>query len=555
MKPNMKHFFQLAALLILSFQFSIFNSHACTNLIVGKAASTDGSVIVSYNADSYGMYGNLYRHVGGTHAQGEMRKIYEWDTNKYLGEIPQAPITYNVVGQMNEHQVSICETTFGGREELVDPKGIIDYGSLIYIGLERSRTAREAIKVMTDLVAKYGYCSEGETFTIADKNEVWVMEMVGKGEGRTGAVWVAIRIPDDCICAHANQSRITRFNMKDKQNVLYAKDVVKFAREKGFFTGKKDADFSFRDAFNPLDFSGIRYCDARAWAFFNRHVDGMDKYLPYINGEDMTLEMPLYMKPKHQLSVQDVKDGMRDHYEGTPLDMQQDLGSGPYNMPYRPSPLSFTVDGKKYYTERPTSTQQTGFSFVGQMRSAYPDAIGGVIWWTNDDANMTAYTPIYCGVSAVPQCYERMEGEQDEMTFSWKSAFWLCNTVSNIVYPYYEKMMPDLQTAQKELETAYQTEQLRVDTEARTLYDESPQRAIAYLTDYSQGAADRMMQRWDVLFRYLVVKHNDMVVKAEENGHFKRTQHGFGAAPKRPGYPERYWREVVKQTGDRYLMK
>lgn len=551
----MKHFFQLAALLILSFQFSIFHSSACTNLIVGKAASTDGSVIVSYNADSYGMYGNLYHHVGGTHAQGEMRKIYEWDTNKYLGEIPQAPITYNVVGQMNEHQVSICETTFGGREELVDPKGIIDYGSLIYIGLERSRTAREAIKVMTDLVAKYGYCSEGETFTIADKNEVWVMEMVGKGEGRTGAVWVAIRIPDDCICAHANQSRITRFNMKDKQNVLYAKDVVKFAREKGFFTGKKDADFSFRDAFNPLDFSGIRYCDARAWAFFNRHVDGMDKYLPYINGEDMTLEMPLYMKPKHLLGVQDVKDGMRDHYEGTPLDMQQDLGSGPYNMPYRPSPLSFTVDGKKYYTERPTSTQQTGFSFVGQMRSAYPDAIGGVIWWTNDDANMTAYTPIYCGVSAVPQCYERMEGEQDEMTFSWKSAFWLCNTVSNIVYPYYEKMMPDLQTAQKELETAYQTEQLRVDTEARTLYDESPERAIAYLTDYSQGAADRMMHRWDVLFRYLVVKHNDMVVKAEENGHFKRTQHGFGAAPKRPGYSERYWREVVKQTGDRYLMK
>ena len=551
----MKRYFLIASLFIFAFQFSLFNSLACTNLIVGKAASTDGSVIVSYNADSYGMYGNLYRHVGGKHAQGEMRKIYEWDTNKYLGEIPEAPVTYSVVGQMNEHQVSICETTFGGREELADPKGIIDYGSLIYIGLERSKTAREAIKVMTDLVAKYGYCSEGETFTIADKNEVWVMEMVGKGEGRTGAVWVAVRIPDDCICAHANQSRITRFDMKDKQNVMYAKDVVKFAREKGFFTGKKDSDFSFRDAFNPLDFGGIRYCDARAWAFFNKHVDGMDKYLPYINGEDMTLEMPLYLKPKHLLSVQDVQQGMRDHYEGTPLDMQQDLGSGPYNMPYRPSPLSFTVDGKKYYTERPTSTQQTGFSFIGQMRSAYPDAIGGVIWWTNDDANMTAYTPIYCGVSAVPQCYERIEGEQDELTFSWKSAFWLCNTVSNMVYPYYEKMMPDLQAAQQELETAFAKEQLHVDTEARTLMDESADRAVAYLTDYSQGAADRMMDRWNVLFKYLVVKHNDMVVKAEENGHFKRTQHGFGAAPTRPGYPERYWREVVKQTGDRYLMK
>lgn len=528
---------------------------ACTNLIVGKAASTDGSVIVSYNADSYGMYGHLYRHVGGKHAKGEMRPIYEWDTNKYLGEIPQAEVTYNVVGQMNEHQVSICETTFGGREELVDSTGIIDYGSLIYIGLERSKTAREAIQIMTDLVAKYGYYSEGETFTIADKNEVWVMEMIGKGPGSKGAVWVAIRIPDDCICAHANQSRITRFDMKDKQNVLYAKDVVKFAREKGFFTGKKDSDFSFRDAFNPVDFSGIRYCDARAWAFFNKHVDGMDKYLPYINGEDMTLEMPLYFKPKHQLSVQDVKDGMRDHYEGTPLDMQQDLGSGPYNMPYRPSPLSFTVDGKKYYTERPTSTQQTGFSFVGQMRSAYPDAIGGVIWWTNDDANMTAYTPIYCGVSAVPQCYKRIEGVQDELTYSWNSAYWLCNTVSNIVYPYYEKMIPDLRAAQKELEDAYQKEQLRVDTEARSLYDEDDDKAIAYLTDYSQDAAVRMMNRWQILFQYLVVKHNDMVVKPEENGHFKKTKYGFGAAPIRPGYPERYWREVVKQTGDRYLMK
>ena len=531
------------------------SAYACTNLIVGKAASTDGSVIVSYNADSYGMYGNLYRHVGGKHAAGEMRKVYEWDTNRYLGEIPEAPITYNVVGQMNEHQVSICETTFGGREELVDTTAILDYGSLIYIALERATTAREAIKIMTDLVAKYGYCSEGETFTIADKNEAWVMEMVGKGPGRTGAVWVAVRIPDDCISAHANQSRITRFDMKDKQNVLYAKDVVKFAREKGFFTSKKDADFSFRDAYNPLDFSGIRYCDARVWAFFNHHVDGMGKYLPYINGEDMTLEMPLYVKPKHQLSVQDIQNGMRDHYEGTPLDMQSDLGSGPYNMPYRPSPLSFTVDGKKYYTERPTSTQQTGFSFVGQMRSAYPDAIGGVVWWTNDDANMTAYTPIYCGVSAVPQCYERIEGEQDELTFSWKSAFWLCNTVSNIVYPYYSKMYPDLKAAQEELETAYQKEQLRVDTEARSLFDESADKAIAYLTDYSQGAADRMMDRWNILFKYLVVKHNDMVVKAEENGHFKRAKHGFAAPPVRPSYPERYWQEVVKQTGDRYLMK
>jgi len=528
---------------------------ACTNFIVGKKASVDGSVIVSYNADSYGMYGNLYRHVGSKHAAGEMRKIYEWDTNKYLGEIPQAPVTYNVVGQMNEHQVSICETTFGGREELADSTGIIDYGSLIYIGLERSTTAREAIQVMTDLVAKYGYYSEGETFTIADKNEAWVLEMVGKGPGSKGAVWVAVRIPDDCISAHANQSRITRFDMKDKENVMYAKDVVKFAREKGYFTGKKDSDFSFRDAFNPVDFSGIRYCDARAWAFFNKHVDGMDRYMPYINGEDLKMEMPLYFKPNHLLSVQDVKNGMRDHYEGTPLDMQQDLGSGPYNMPYRPSPLSFEVEGKKYFTERPTSTQQTGFSFVGQMRSALPDAIGGVVWWTNDDANMTAYTPIYCSVSAIPACYQRIEGQQDELTFSWQSAYWLCNTVSNIVYPYYEKMYPDLKAAQTELEDNYQKEQEAMENAAKLLYEKSPADAVALLTNYSTHAADRMMKRWDQLFKYLVVKHNDMVLKPEEKGQFKKTPYGLGANPVRPSYPQRYWQEVAKQTGDKYLMK
>ena len=309
------------ALLLLLSALIAHDAVACTNLIAGKKATVDGSVLVSYNADSYGMFGNLYRHVGGTHAKGEMRKIYDWDTNQYLGEIPQAERTYSVVGQMNENQVTVTETTFGGREELVDSTGIIDYGSLIYIALERSRTAREAIKTMTDLVAQYGYFSEGETFTIADKNEAWIMEMVGKGPGSKGAVWVAVRIPDDCICAHANQSRITRFDMKDKDNVMYSKDVVKFARQQGWFSGK-DAEFSFRDAYNPLDFSGIRYCDARVWSFFNKYgsVD-MNQYLPYINGEDLNGEMPLFMKPKHLVSAQDIKEGMRDHYEGTELDI------------------------------------------------------------------------------------------------------------------------------------------------------------------------------------------------------------------------------------------
>lgn len=534
--------------------FAAINVFACTNLIVGKDASADGSVIVSYNADSYGMYGNLYRHVGSKHASGEKRKVYDWDTNKYLGEIPQAAQTYNVVGQMNENQVTITETTFGGREELADSTGILDYGSLIYIALERSTSARNAIKIMTDLVAQYGYYSEGETFTIADKNEVWVMEMIGKGPGVKGAVWVAVRIPDDCICAHANQSRITTFNMKDKRNVMYAKDVVKFARQKGYFTGK-DADFSFRDAYCPLNFGGIRYCDARAWSFFNKYADGMDKYLPYVNGEDMKLEMPLYMKPNRKLTVQDVQNGMRDHYEDTPLDIRRDLGAGAYNMPYRPSPLSYKVDGKEYYNERPISTQQTAFSFVGQMRSDMPDAVGGVVWWTNDDANMTAYTPIYCCAGSVPECYERIEGKQDDVTFSWNSAFWLCNTVSNIVYPYYSKMMPDLVSARQDLEEDFFAKQKNLEAEAKSLYEQNPDKAVELLTSYGLDAAAKMMNRWQQLFQYLVVKHNDMVVKKEKDGKFEKTPYGYCVPVARPGYSTDYWKKVVDETGDRYLLK
>ena len=514
----MKRNLLLAVLVSVLLPLTAFLSplYACTNLIVGKKASVDGSVIVSYNADSYGMYGTMFRHVGGIHQKGEMRKIYEWDTNKYLGEIPQAERTYNVVGQMNENQVSICETTFGGREEVVDPKGIIDYGSLIYIGLERSRTAREAIQIMTDLVAKYGYCSEGETFTIADKNEVWVMEMVGMGPGSQNAAWVAVRVPDDCICAHANQSRITRyFQLFPKQDVLYNKDNVKFAREKGFFNGK----------------------DA------------------YINGEDMKGEMPLYMKPNHLLTVQDIKDGMRDHYEGTALDITKDLGAGPYTMPYRPSPLSFKVDEKEYFNERPTSTQQTGFAFVGQMRSWLPDAVGGIVWWGNDDANMIAYTPVYCGVSDIPQCYVRIPGEQDELTFSWGSAFWMQNTVSNMVYPYYSKMYPDLRKVIDELEAAYVKEVATIDQEAKKLFESQPMALGRYLANYSNKAADEMMQRWDRLYKYLIVKHNDMVVKREKDGQFERTPEGFAAPTVRPGYPAEFNKRVVKETGTRYQMK
>lgn len=544
-------------MLLLACTAFAMHTLACTNLIVGKGASTDGSVLVSYNADSYGMYGNLYRHIGGTHQKGEMRQVYDWDTNKYWGEIPQAERTYNVVGQMNENQVSICETTFGGREELCDSTGILDYGSLIYIALERSTSARDAIKIMTDLVAKYGYNSEGETFTIADADEVWIMEMVGKGAGGHGAVWVAIRVPDDCICAHANQSRITRFiGLYDKNDLMYSKDVVKFAREKGLFSGK-DSEFSFRDAFNPLDFSGIRYCDARVWSFFNTYgsVD-MSKYLPYINGEDLKGEMPLFMKPKRPLSAQDVKNGMRDHYEGSALDITNDLGAGAYVMPYRPSPLSFKVDGKEYYNERPISTQQTSFTFVGQMRSWLPDAIGGIVWWGNDDANMVAYTPIYCGVNEVPMCYERIAGKQDDVTFSFESAFWMQNVVSNMVYPYYNKIYPDLRNVIDRLEASYVKDLALIDTEAKTKFDADPSAARAFVTEYSLRKASEMMQEWDKLYKFLVVKHNDMVVKkVNADGSFQQTKYGYAEAPARPGYSEDFWRRVVKETGDRYLMK
>lgn len=533
---------------ILTFATGTF---ACTNFIVGKKASTDGSVIVSYNADSYGMYGNLYHHAGGTHKDGEMRQIYEWDTNKYLGEIPQAPVTYNVIGQMNENQVSITETTFGGREELADSTGLIDYGSLIYIALERSKTAREAIDIMTRLAEKYGYYSEGETFSICDKNEAWLLEMMGKGAGGKGAVWVAVRIPDDCISGHANQSRITKFlKLFPKADVLYSKDCIKFAREKGYFKGKDDKEFSFRDAYAPSDFSANRYCEARVWSFFKKYSNDMEQYLDYIKGEKkecLSEEMPLYIKPNTLVSTQDIKNAMRDHYEGTALDITNDLGAGAWEMPYRPSPLSkkVMIDGKEteVFNERPTSTQQTGFGYVGQMRSWLPDAVGGIVWWTNDDPNMVPYTPIYCGVTKVPACYQRKEGVQDEITFSWKSAFWLQNTVSNMVYPYYSKMFPDVKKVRDELEAQYNE-----DVKTITSND------IEVLNNHSLKAAQTMMKEWNKLFKYLVVKHNDMVVKKEENGKFKKGKYGFAAAPTRPGYSTEYWQKITKETGEKYLI-
>lgn len=534
------------------------SAFACTNIIVGKKASADGSVFVSYSADSYGMYGNIYSHRGGVHPQGEMRKVYDWDTNKYHGEIAQAQRTYNVVGQMNEHQVSITETTFGGREELWETGGIIDYGSLIYIALERATSAREAITIMTALVDEYGYCSEGESFSICDKNEAWIMEMIGKGKGQKGAVWAAVRIPDDCVAAHANQSRITRLSQYDKKSVLCSKDVIKFAREKGYFTGK-DSEFSFRDAYAPNDFSAVRYCDARVWSIFNRLCDGMDKYVDYAAGKDLKGEMPLYMKPKKPVTLQDVMNGMRDHYENTPFDIRDEVGAGPHNMPYRPTPLSWEVDGKKYFNERPVCTQQTAFCFVGQMRSWMPDALGGIAWVTNDDPNMAPFVPLYCSIDQVPRCFCRIEGEQDDVTFSWKSAFWLQNTVSNMVYPYYEKMFPDLLSYRESLDRSFGA---RVPVWEKTVMGGDSIYNV-YTTNFTNECAEQMMQQWTELFQYLVVRHNDMALKKVADGgvnvpvgkRFKKTEHGLAEAPDRPGYPEAYRKAIVEKEGEKYLMK
>ncbi len=533
-------------------------SLACTNFIVGKNASTDGSVMCTYNADSYGMFIGLCHFPAGKHEPGAMRQIYDWDTNKYHGAIAEAPETYNVIGNINEYQVTIGETTFGGREEMVDTTGIMDYGSLIYVALQRSKSAREAIRVMTQLVEQYGYNSEGETFTICDPNEAWIMEMMGCGSNRKVSkertVWVAMRIPDDCICAHANQSRITRFNMKDKNNVMFSKNVVAYARKMGWFSGK-DTDFSYNDAYAVPDFGGRRYCEARVWSFF-RHFDAsFDRYLPFVMGKE-PLEncerMPLWIKAPHKVSPQELMQCMRDHFEGTALALDKDLGGGIWDMPYRPTPLSFKVDGKEYFNERPTSTQQTGFSYVSQMRSWLPRQIGGLFWFGNDDGNMVAYTPIYCGNTVQPECYNTPGA--DALTFSDKNAYWVCNWVSNMVYPRYSMMFPSLKEVRDSLERSYFEQQKTVEDRAVLLYAQDPSAAVDYLNNYSNTQAQQMLARWKQLAVYLIVKYNDMSVKPDENGRFLRTKEGLGATVQRPGYPEHVARQMLKATGDFYAI-
>ena len=549
-------------------------SMACTNFIVGKKASVDGSVICTYNADDYGMFTGLCHYPAMKHAPGEMRKIFDWDTQVYHGEIPEAAETYNVIGNINEYQVTIGETTYGGREEMVDTTGIIDYGSLIYVTLQRSRSAREAIRVMTWLAETYGYNSEGETFTICDADEAWILEMMGTGSDKAlvekeklnRVVWVAMRVPDDAICGHANQSRIGKFFTGKKINpkgvyptaknmqtdLYYSKDVVRYARLMGWYAGT-DGEFSWKWAYAAPDFSGRRYCDARVWAFFRHFANDFDRYLPWALGKDPKAEdMPLWIRPNRKVSVQDIQECMRDHYEGTALALDDStIGGGIWNMPYRPTPLSFEVDGKKCFNERPTSTQQTGFTYVSQMRSWLPRQIGGLFWFGNDDGNMVAYTPIYCGNTVQPECYNTPGA--DAVTFSDRNAYWVCNWVSNMVYPRYSQMFPSLKQVRDSLERSYFAQQKAIEEKALALYESDQAAALKYLNDYSNEKAQQMLARWKQLATYLIVKYNDMAVKPEENGQFKRTKTGLGARVARPGYPSSFAREYIRQTGDRYV--
>ena len=575
---------------IAALALSSIDSKACSNVLVTKGASTDGSNMISYAADSHQLYGELYFKKAGTWKPGDMRRIDEWDTGKHLGYIPEIANTYQRVGNMNEHQLIIGETTYGGRPELEDPKGIMDYGSLIYVALERAKTAREAIKVIVDLANTYGYYSSGESFSIADTEEVWVMDLIGKGPDNKGIVWVARRVPDGYICAHANQARISTFPLNDPENCMYAPDVITFAREKGYFNGE-DKDFSFCDAYAPLDFSGMRACEARAWSAFNILCDGKftfeDEngnivtkdaydYIDYAMGYDKTKRFPLFVKPSRKISVKDVADVMRDHYEGTPMDMTQDIGAGGNALPYRWRPMGFEYEGKKYINERAIATQQTGFWFVGQSRGWLPDTIGGVNWFGCDDAATSYLTPIYTTTYDVPECFR--VGNGDMITYSPTSAFWVTNRVANACYKAYDMMAPTVREAIDSWENEMIAAVAKADEEALKMYNEAgrkPRKQIRrndkaqkvvdpyasvrnYLTEFSVGNAQKIFNKWVDLEVLLLVKYIDGNVKAQnEDGTFVTNEHTdcIPKGIKQPGYTKKWVEYVVKDHGEVIMEK
>ena len=519
---------------------------ACTNFLVGKDASVDGSTMVSYAADSYALYGFLHYVPAADHAEGAVREVKDWDTGKPLCTIPQVAHTYNVVGNMNEHQLTIGETTWGGRAELETGEGI-DYGSLIYIALERCKTAREAIKCMTDLVAEYGYASSGETFSIADPNEVWLMELIGKGKAEKGAVWVATRVPDDCIAAHANQARFTTINFKDKENWMWSKDVVKFARKQGYYTGKKDEDFNFQEAYAPYDFSGLYVCEARVWSFFRKFSNDMDKYFDFASGKTFVEtggkyageRMPLYIKPNHKVSAQELKNCMRDQYEGTPLDITQGPDAGPWNSKLRYGSLGFKLDSVQYWFERPIATQQTAWSFVAQMRGYESAKAGGIFWFGVDDAASTVYVPMYSTITEVPECFK--EGNGDMYNYSPTSAWWTYNIVANWAYTKYSAMMPDIKKVQAAWEDKFNAQVEAIDAQVANM---DAAQAAEFLTKYSCAQAQESTAAWKDLGIYLFVKYLDGQERKEKDGQFLRNPYGEPEGPNRKPYPTEFLENV-----------
>ena len=541
MVRNMKKFY-----LILALCSAWVAGMACTNFLVGKDASVDGSTMISYAADSYSFYGFLHYSPAADYPEGAVREVKDWDTGKPLCTIPQVAHTYKVVGNMNEHQLTIGETTWGGRPELEIGEGI-DYGSLIYIALERCKTAREAIKCMTDLVAEHGYASSGETFSIADPNEVWLMELIGKGKVEKGAVWVATRVPDDCIAAHANQARFTTINFKDKANWMWSKDVVKFARKQGYYTGKKDEDFNFQEAYAPYDFSGLYVCEARVWSFFRKFSNDMDKYFDFASGKTFVEtageyageRMPLYIKPNHKVSAQELKDCMRDQYEGTPLDITQGPDAGPWNSKLRYGSLGFQLDSVQYWFERPIATQQTAWSFVAQMRGYEAAKAGGILWFGVDDAASTVYVPMYSTINEVPECFK--EGNGDMYNYSPTSAWWTYNIVANWAYTKYSAMMPDIKKVQGAWEDKFNSQVEAIDAQVANM---DAAQAAAFLTKYSVSQAQESTAAWKDLGIYLFVKFLDGQQRKEENGQFLRNAYGSPEMPNRTPYPTSFLEDI-----------
>lgn len=526
-----------------AFTLCTFKADACTSLIAAKGATADGSVMITYAADSHSLYGELYNQPAADHQPGETRKIVDWDSGRYLGEIPEVAHTYATIGNMNEHGLTIAESTWGGRTEL-EGSGIIDYGSLIYITLQRARTAREAIDVMTGLVRDYGYASEGESFSIADPDEVWIMELIGKGKTDKGAVWVARRVPDGYISGHANHSRIHRFPLNDPET-LYSPDVIDFARKQGYYNGP-DSDFSFSRAYAITDFGALRGCDARVWAYYRKFAgDSMDRYLPWINNAEGEV-LPLWVKPEKTLTATDLKWMMRDHFENTPFDMTKDIGAGPYKVPYRWRPMEFTVDSVSYVNERAIATQQTGFSFVANMRADRPDYMKGLLWFGTDDANTCVYLPIYCAVATPP--HQLAHGNGDMNTLSWDANFWVNNYVANQAYNRYSQMIPDIRRVQKELEDAIDRD-VAVAEEQVPAFQEGDARIL--LQQLAEIWAEAATTRYKQLGDYLLVKYMDGNVKREDENGFLRTETGMPAYPTFPGYDERYYRSIADDAGER----